>query len=154
MRIYKEAKTEPLKFGKIQKNREPKGSDNKKTIDKLRAYFKEHISICDHLGDDGYVSNACSIFNKFNYLRDSVVKIHFNDDKTIIFHCEFVKTCGFDIEAIASQLQKEVIAKDFLKPSKDSYVICADGDDGDSICVHVSKDIWLLQNPLEYNMKF
>lgn len=131
-----------------------KGDARQNTISQLRTYFQENVRICDIL-DGGYLSANCMKYDKFRSLKKSTLAVSIRNDGTIVFDCSFVGTCGFDVETVVIELRKKVIAKDFRKPTKDAWVICANGDNGDSICVHSQqRDIWLLKTPLSERMKF
>ncbi|PVH27249.1 hypothetical protein [Pararhodobacter oceanensis] len=129
--------------------------NNDQTIQELHRRFSEWSQICSVRGTDGYATSECLGFNSFYELFRVVRRIHYKDDRTIEFDCRYLGTCGFEVRTIVSQLQAHVIDRDFLPPTADSWIGCADGDDGDAICVHMhTKNILLLRNPMRDNMQF
>lgn len=129
-------------------------SNSTGTVTELRTLFAEWLQICARK-ENGYTSTECTSFDRFGDLRDTVRKAHYRDENTLIFNCNYIGSCGFDVKSVVSQIQKKVMNKRFSKPTENSYLVCADGDEGDSICVHtLSKDLWLLKTPILEKMRF
>lgn len=132
-------------------------SDNKNTIASLRSLFSEWRQLCNR-SENGKRTLECMRFERFKMLKDAVAMVSYRDDNTITFLCKYIGSCGIAGNTVVEQLKQTVIHKAFLPPTKDSFVSCADGYDGDSICVHYySKAIWLMKRPLRDNsqgMKF
>jgi hypothetical protein len=131
------------------------GTNNQGAVEQLRASFQEWTKICDVPNKEGYLSLECISFKKFNNLKDSLERVRFTDDDEIVFNCNLVSTCGFDVVLVVRQLQSKIIEKDFYVPTGKSNTACADGPDGDAICVNSYRnDIWLMKKPFGQNMKF
>lgn len=132
-------------------------NDNSETIKELHRLVAKAAQICSVRKADGTVANidCIGVFWSFERLRDKVKKINYLNEYTSEFDCNYLGTCGFDVPTIVTQLQERVIKQNFKPPVAGNGILCADGEDGDSICLLTeSKNILLLQNPLRANIQF
>ncbi|SEO90073.1 hypothetical protein SAMN04490248_11584 [Salinihabitans flavidus] len=120
-------------------------------VDALRDAFNDWHRACSTKGGR---SDAC--FNHpFKDLRDRLRMVWFQNGGRIIFECEYIGSCAYSLEEVVRQIQRRVVNSEFRKPTEDAYVVCANGDEGDSICVHLhSQAIWLIQNPDQGSIRF
>ncbi len=119
------------------------------TTRNLDQFFKQWETQCQR------GRSNCWGWDGFKEQFEKTRRVTVKADDRIIFHCSYLKTCGFNPNDIVKALQQRVHPGPWERPVEDSFILCTTGPIKEALCVHWhSKDVWLMKSSLTSKMDF